>query len=657
MEETKKGSPASDVLTEGQNIALDAPEYSEEEISYLGGLQIRLERARNQREQPRDEFDGMSYTQYWEANEKGANTFIEPKKNPEDSTYQGGTVRRKIFTFLGELLRFDFFADITAFNEHNIEQRELGNVLEDNISKCREIEGDDEKRLLRWYEMLKQGDVFVEKIWDERFVKEKKFNGAKFDGKIAGVTWVTKLKRKLASTKTRIVCGLNVYLGSINQYDFAEQPYIFTADIIDYSEAQAIYGNWERWKYVSRTLREFSPGDRSLVFNNWRLLDHQKNRVERIQYQDKNNNEFCLILNGVLMTPVGLPLPWGYPDYNIVQQHLKPISATFAYAASIVKELRGNVAILDDLIRIMHLIELKKLMPPRFNLTGRAISRRVFMPTMITPDIDPSKLPLADKEASQGLQGGEFQFVNMLVRNIDDNSLGPIPSGQQPEGDPTAREVMEVSKQAEKILGTIITATSLLEWKLAWIGLYTILAKAFGPIGDRLDEARGEVVKTYQSYAVRKPIGNKGMGYRITYPIDGELPQPEDIEEKENQLHRETGTPYKLLFVNPQIVTAAKWVWQISMRTRPKPTDEISKLMFTKMVNDALALFGDDVNIPNLETEWAVAWDQDPKKFFNSRSQSERDMLAMQERNAVAQNVTMPGQTKKPTTTPQPNAA
>lgn len=31
--------------------------------------------------------------------------------------------------------------------------------------------------MLRQYEMLKQGDVFLEKVWDEKFVKEKKFQG------------------------------------------------------------------------------------------------------------------------------------------------------------------------------------------------------------------------------------------------------------------------------------------------------------------------------------------------------------------------------------------------------------------------------------------------------------------------------------------------
>jgi hypothetical protein len=323
----------------------DVPEYSQEEIAYLSGLQIKLERARDARESPHDELDGMTYSQYWESNEKGANTFIEPKKNREDSNFQSGTIRRKIFAFQAELLKFDFYADVNAFDQNDLEVRAVGNSVEDAIHKGNELDNDEEKRPLRQYELLKQGDVFLVKEWDERFIKEKKFKSKKFDGKIDGVEIQTKWKRAICKPTTRIISGLNVYLGNIREYDFSNQPYVFTVELLDYSAAEAKYKDWERWDHVSKTIKQFAPNtQRSMVYNNWRLLDHQKDKVEKIAYQDKNGNEFALVLNGVLMTPVGLPLPWGYDDFNIVQQHLKPINAKFAYGSSIVKELKGNVS-------------------------------------------------------------------------------------------------------------------------------------------------------------------------------------------------------------------------------------------------------------------------------------------------------------------------
>jgi hypothetical protein len=69
--ENPSQSPVLDEVLKAQQ-ELKTPEYSQEEIDYLSGLQIKLERARDAREQKHDEFDGMSYAEYWESNEKGA---------------------------------------------------------------------------------------------------------------------------------------------------------------------------------------------------------------------------------------------------------------------------------------------------------------------------------------------------------------------------------------------------------------------------------------------------------------------------------------------------------------------------------------------------------------------------------------------------------
>ena len=55
----------------------------------------------------------------------------------------------------------------------------------------------------------------------------------------------------------------------------------------------------------------------------------QKGYGQVVRYQDKWANELVVLVSGVLMTPVGLPLPWG-ARYNIVQQGLEPIHEKFA---------------------------------------------------------------------------------------------------------------------------------------------------------------------------------------------------------------------------------------------------------------------------------------------------------------------------------------
>ena len=86
----KKSSP----LLETKAEIIEAPKYLEEEITYLGALRTRLENARDMRDREHEEFDGMSYVTNYELNEQIANTFIAPKRNKEDTTFQSGTVRQ-----------------------------------------------------------------------------------------------------------------------------------------------------------------------------------------------------------------------------------------------------------------------------------------------------------------------------------------------------------------------------------------------------------------------------------------------------------------------------------------------------------------------------------------------------------------------------------
>ncbi len=89
--------------------------------------------------------------------------------------------------------------------------------------------------------------------------------------------------------------------------------------------------------------------------NAWRFLDGSKEgQVERIRYQDKPNNELQIILNGVLMLPVGYPLTAISSDgeYTFIQQNLEPIRHDFAYGKSFIFKNKNLVAVVDEMMKL-----------------------------------------------------------------------------------------------------------------------------------------------------------------------------------------------------------------------------------------------------------------------------------------------------------------
>jgi hypothetical protein len=108
---------------------------------------------------------------------------------------------------LAALINLHLSADIHAYDSNEIEINGLRDAIEDTFEKAEEMDNDDEKKIRRQYELLKQGDVFVETVWDEKFIKDKKLKGSKtFDRTIKGVSWTTKLKRLYAQVSTSTEC-------------------------------------------------------------------------------------------------------------------------------------------------------------------------------------------------------------------------------------------------------------------------------------------------------------------------------------------------------------------------------------------------------------------------------------------------------------------
>lgn len=619
------------------------PPYSPEELEYLGALRKRMESARDMRDREHDEFDGMSYSINYEKNEEVANTFIAPKKNKEDTNFQSGIVRQKMLALLASLVNLNLSGDISAFDKDGLEVQQVGDAMEDIILKTNDLDTDEEKKYLRQYELLKHGTVFVEELWDEKDKAQKKTD-QKFDGKL-NIKWQTRIKKAFAHPTRNIISGLNVYLGDITKYDISEQPYIFTADVKPYDEAKKMFSGWERWEFVPQKLEIFGPNEPIGRFNpNWRLLETEDEQVEIIRYQDKWNNEFSVILNGVLMTPIGLPLQWGYEDYNIAQQNLEPINARFAYGKSLVSRVRNKVALLDEMLRLAVLKTQKSYMPPYINISGRILSNRVLMPGKISYGIQPGSLVPINAKETEGMTSAEFAMIKELQESINNETVSPTFQGQRAEGNPTATEIIELQRQAKLALGLTVFSMAMLEWKLEWLRLNNLLAHWFEKEDEVMDKARGILKSKFRKVSIPTNVEGEGQGQRIIIPTK-RIPSSGAIMQAEDILTKEQGKPIRLIFLNPDEIKSAKLTWQIVVKPKERKTSEVGKLLFRAEMADA-QMFGPLVNLDYLAEKFSTIWEESYSKMFKSTQQLQQEQMQMQQ--TQTQQITSGQRTPQP---------
>lgn len=611
-------------------------ELTKQQTQYQTYVEQRLTYAQEVRDRSWAEFSDKTYLKYFEENNKIANTYLEPVKNKGEKKLSAGTIEAKLNTLLSHVDNLNLSPEVLAFDEQDRNLKTLGVAFTDILERTAEHDGGDdggdtEKRMLRQKELLVQGTVFVQEKWCTKKQIKKKLVG-KFNGKMDSAKWTSKLTKVFEGPERSLLYGPNVYLGDITQFSMDDQPFVFTVDQISYDKAKEIYGEWDNWEFVkpgmppdSATLAQNATGGRTIYDGKFRLTTLKDTQVEIVKYQDPGRDEFQIIINGIMMLPIGFPLSAVTPGgkFNVTKQILYPINPQFAYGKAFVSS--GDVyelsAAIDEMIRLMVLKTQKSITPPYVNISGKVISSKVLMPGNISMGIPPNALQPIGNE-SQGVTAGEYQIYKELIDRVDRSTVSPIFQGQYGKANTTATEVLEVQRQARLALGIIISACTMLEVKLGYLRLWNILAHWFEPIGT---EAVGGVLRNkYRNVSREVDIEGAGRGTRMVIPMDGELPTADMVRAMEIADEKATGYPSERIYINPSKLSEYKLKWRVAVNPKERVSSAYEKLLFREMLADALGLInlGARPNVSGLVNEFGSVYGVDQNKIFADVNES-----------------------------------
>ena len=108
LDDEKKKDPAD----------LQTKIYNETDKQYLSFLQERLERSKQMKDQTHPEFNGKTYYQVYEENEKIANTHhLGAKKNADDVVVSAGTIEAKLDALLSNINNLNLEPEVLAFDK------------------------------------------------------------------------------------------------------------------------------------------------------------------------------------------------------------------------------------------------------------------------------------------------------------------------------------------------------------------------------------------------------------------------------------------------------------------------------------------------------------------------------------------------------------
>jgi hypothetical protein len=598
------------------------PEYSEEELLFFGGIIRQLNDAWNQRQQSYTELDDMSYDQWYIANKKASLGYIPPKVNRQDVRVVSGTTREKTNTLLNAVMRYNYGVSVEAFDENDIPNMELGETIADLVSKTRELEcvRYDVKRPLFLHELLSQGTAFLRENWVENMVIRKRLED--IDPKnFLKAKWedIPEVGEKYCDTQ--LLPGYTVYLGNIREFYIQKQPYIGAVRQLTRAEAESIYGKWARWKNVPIDVKHTIAGtlsQQAMPYEGFYMTNIMPQITEEITYYNVWTNTIQIMLNGIMMLPVGFPLEYlfGRIEYPIVKADIEPISSNFAYSRGVPAKTKFSQALIDEMYRAIILKTRKSFEPPLANNTGKLLSKNILYPGHVQDGVDPTKIQEIGN--NQGVTNPEMAAVEFIKKIIDESSVSPVFEGQSAKGQQTAREVMELQKQSLMRLGLTIIGVINMETELVWKRIWNICKHWTEPVGSEQVKIGDEVKKLnkYRTASMPSIMPNGVMGQKLVEFTDQGLPHPNQVSAEAKLLSEKFGKPVTKVYLSPEDLKNIKYTFKVKITPTEKDPSELKAIMFEESILKANQIWPGQLNNEFAQHEWAIHQHLNPDKLF-----------------------------------------
>lgn len=596
------------------------PAYSDAERASLNELMQVLNAARDQRDRPHPELDGMTYVEYYDANKKKDLSYIPPKKQKSDIRIVTGHTRHKDTTLLSTMLDMNLQPDITAFDVEDLVVNELGDNMGALVQKSREIENWEKKRPIFYREMVAQGDVFAQEVYvdDFRYMPLDKVDWDPTKDGVSDFAFNERLKKIFSGCSVRMVNGKKIYLGNIRTEYIEDQDTVAVMNIYSRIDAFSRYASWERWKNVPQTIdtTQFFALDGN-TYKSWNLvrLANQDQIAEIFVFQPKKNR-FQILLNGVMMLPHNYPFTALFPsgEIPIAQGKLEPIS-DFAYSKSQPSNVKIDQEVLDEATKLMIEGMRQGRKPPMGNRTKRVFGSNIFVAGKVTPDIPEGSLyPLIQ---NVGLTAADFSFYQLIKQAIDEKTVNKTYEGNSKDTNTLGQAQMDQHQQL-LALGAALDGVVNLERRMTWNRLYNILQNYTQPIDEEVDEVRGGIKQKFRSFSVSTTVEDGSKGIKMfRFSKSGDYPAIKDHLDEEKGLSEKYGQPVRVVYLDPEQLRQIKYSWYIVINPTPKSSDKLTQILFVQHLREAIELFGPDaLNLEYVKQRYAIIIDEDYTKFF-----------------------------------------
>lgn len=393
---------------------------------------------------------------WWRLLRDHFNGHVDPHAHTDDkwkSLHFKKRTRHKVIATIAQAQSANIGIDFEAVNRKNDIDRVMSRVSEDLYDWSLEREEFDLKMLMADLVRGIEGTVHIYEEIARDIKTEKEI--VKMDFDTGEIIWEDKEVVEFAGPRAEIVPNVEIYPGDVWTADVQQQPYMVRRRVTTYENAELMFGRYANWKYVEGGGSNFIGNDDESEKDE-SDDDQDKNNVEVVYYWRKQPELFAVVVNGVLLTQADHPIPCVHKrksPYPFSKGIGEPFAdGRFYWGNSIVNNNYSEQERVNKFERLAEDTATLAAKPPVYTNNAELAGTDLVQPGVVVTMGDDERIDTIGA-FSIDTPVGVYKMIEMSDRQMDENSLSPIMSGQQQEGVNTATEANAIVGGAQKLQG------------------------------------------------------------------------------------------------------------------------------------------------------------------------------------------------------------
>lgn len=537
---------------------------------------------------PYVELNDMSVIDRMNRDQRVFNAFVDENiENPSEAWKWRGTrskARNKAIAMHAQLTAGYIIPMFMAQNESDEEDRFFSDAMRDITEWMVENSNYKSSFLMATMGMLVNPVTYLGAEYAQVYqtIKEKTEEG---------FTKKEILDEILSGFQAPVYSADQVLITNAHEQNIQRQRCVMKRKYIDFSEAQAKYGDHENWDYVM-------PGTRSIYSQSEGLFydvkdDDHPLLVEEVTYINRREDTEVCFVGGIYMgnentesNPIRHRDNRNAPKYNIVPFGYQRINEHFYFYKSLMNAQYWDNQLLDAQYEVgMNRLFLDTNMPIAVSGTDQ-VDGDIAFPGAVTAFAD--KDVVAKAVLPQADIGSMFNGMSVVERSMDEASVSDVTGGQLPDKDTKATSINVAEKNAQTLLQGV--GKTLAESVVQYGGLMSDIVVQHLSV-PQVEQIIGDNQKfKYRSFILKnKTVGGREVSKVIRFDesLLGMAMTDEDKEMSEISMLEETGYPEnttEIYRINPELFSRMKYLSSVEPQRMFPKNEEYMQAMYSQLL-------------------------------------------------------------------------